>query len=141
MKRILTGTLVGGIAMLAAGYVIWDVLFLDFYQANPGAAENLWRDAPVWWAVALGTLTLAALVTAVIEKCDDLNVVSGFKWGGLMGFMIWLGVNMILHGYSNFNSLTIALVDPLLEFVRTGIGGAAIAAVLARTAGTTSSVH
>ena len=134
MKKLMTGTIVGGIAMLAAGYVIWDILFLDFYQANPGAAENLWRDAPVWWAVAVGTLSLAALVTAVISKCDDLTIMNGFKWAGMIGFMIWLGVNMILHGYSNFNSLTIVLVDPLLEFVRTGIGGAAIAAVLGKTA-------
>ena len=134
MKRIMTGAVVGGIAMFAAGYLIWDVLFLDFYEANAGPAENLWRDAPVWWAVILGTLSLATLVTAIIEKCDDLSIVNGFKWGGLIGLMVWLGVDMILYGYSNFNSLTTALVDPALEFVRTGIGGAAIAMVLAKKA-------
>ena len=134
MKRILTGTIVGGVAMLAAGYVIWDVLMTDWFAANAGSAENLWREAPVWWAVILGTCVLAALVTAIIDKCDDLTVMSGFKWGGLIGLMIWLGVDMILFGYSNMNSLTASLVDPALEFVRTGIGGAAIAAVLGKTA-------
>lgn len=134
MKRLMTGTIVGGIAMMAAGYVIWDVLMTDWFAANAGSAENLWREAPVWWAVILGTCVLAALVTAIIDKCDDLTVMSGFKWGGLIGLMIWLGVDMILFGYSNMNSLTASLVDPALEFVRTGIGGAAIAAVLGKTA-------
>ena len=138
MKRILTGAVVGGIAMTVAGYVIWDVLMTDWFAANAGSAENLWREAPVWWAVILGTCVLAALVTAVIDKCDDLSVMSGFKWGGLIGLMIWLGVDMILFGYSNMSSLTASLVDPALEFVRTGIGGAAIAAVLAKTASTSS---
>jgi len=134
MKRLLTGAVVGGIAMMAAGYVIWDVLMTDWFAANAGSAENLWREAPVWWAVILGTCVLAALVTAIIDKCDDLTVMSGFKWGGLIGLMIWLGVDMILFGYSNMSSLTASLVDPALEFVRTGIGGAAIAAVLGKTA-------
>ena len=129
-KRILTGAVVGGIAMMAAGYVIWDVLMTDWFAANAGSAENVWRDEPVWWAVILGTCTLAALVTAIIDKCDDLSVMNGFKWGGLIGFMIWLGVDMLLFGNSHMMTVQAALVDPVLEFIRTGIGGAAIAAVL-----------
>jgi hypothetical protein len=139
MKRLITGTLVGGIAMYAAGWLIWDMLFLDFYMANGGGAENLWRETPVLWAVAVGTLSLAALVTLALDKCEGASIAKGFTCGGVVGLLAWLGFDMIMFGYSNMQTLTIALLDPALEFVRTGIGGAAIAAVLAKTATTSSS--
>lgn len=141
MKRILSGAVVGGIAMLAAGYVIWDMLMFEWFAANAGSAEGVWREAPTWWAVILGTCVLAALVTAIIDKCDDLSPMNGFKWGGMIGLGIWLGVDLILFGYTNINGLAPTLVDPVLEFVRTGIGGAAIAMVLGNKGGSASGEH
>jgi len=38
-------------------------------------------------------------------------------------------VDFILYAHFNLSNLTATIVDPLLEVVRTGIGGAAIAAV------------
>jgi hypothetical protein len=130
MKRILTGAVVGGIAMMAAGYVIWGMLMADWFAANSGSAEGVWREEQIWWAIALGNFSLAALLTAIIDKCDDLSVMSGFKWAGVIGFMVWLGVDMILYGNSNLGTLTGMLVDPVLELVRWGVAGAAIAWVL-----------
>ena len=51
-----------------------------------------------------------------------------------MGFLVWFGVDLIHYGVENVSNLTRTLVDPLLEFVRGGITGAIIAAVLARIA-------
>ena len=129
-KRILMGGVVGGIAMMAVGYIIWGTLMADWFAANGGDLEGVMRDEEVWWAIALGNFSMAALVTAIIDKCDDLSPMNGFKWAGLIGFMIWLGVDMILFGVTNMHTLTTAIVDPVLEFVRWGIAGAAIAMVL-----------
>ena len=49
-----------------------------------------------------------------------------------MGFLVWFGVDFILYGSWNISNLTATIVDPLLEIVRTGTGGAAIAAVLGK---------
>ena len=138
MKRLMTGTIVGGIVMYAAGWLIWDVLFLDFYAANGGGAENLWRDTPVMWAGIVGVLPMAALVTMALGKCDGASIHTGIKVGGIIGALAWLSVNMIFYAYTNMHNLTIVLVDPILEFVRTGLAGGAIAAVLAKTAGSES---
>jgi len=54
------------------------------------------------------------------------------KTGAIVGFLIWFGVNMIFYANFNLSNLTGALVDPILELVRTGIAGAVIVGVLGK---------
>ena len=134
-KRFMVGTLVGGLTMWGVGYLIWDLAFADFFPANAGSATGVARDAPLVWAVALGTFSLAALVTlAVGSKARSSTIGTGFKIGATVGFLVWFGVDFILYGVQNVSNLTATIVDPLLELVHTGIGGAVIAAVLGRRA-------
>lgn len=140
IKRIVIGTVVGGIAMYVVGYLLFDVAFGDFYTTNVGSATGVFREAPLQWAVFLGTLALAALVTLGIEsRTGALTVGKGITTGATVGFLLWFGVDFIRYGGTNVPNLTRTIVDPLLEIVRNGAGGAAIAAVLAqvgRRAGT-----
>ena len=132
-KRFMIGTLVGGITLYLVGYLIWIVAFADFFAANAGSATGVDRDAPLVWAVVLGNLSLAALVTlAVGSKAGSLTIGTGFKIGAIVGFLVWFGVDFIHYGISNISNLTATIVDPLLELVHSGIGGAVIAAVLGR---------
>ena len=83
----------------------------------------------------MGTLSLAALVTlAVGSKAGSLTIGTGFKIGAIVGFLVWFGVDFIHYGIWNISNLTATIVDPLLELVQSGIGGAVIAAVLGRRA-------
>jgi hypothetical protein len=50
-----------------------------------------------------------------------------------VGFLVWFGVDFIHYGVDNVSNLAATIVDPLLEIVRTGIGGAVIAAVIGRS--------
>ena len=134
-KRILIGTLVGGVAMYVLGYLIFEFAFGGFYATNVGSATGVPREANLQWAVAFGTLSLAALVTLAVEsRPGTLTIGKGFSTGALVGFLVWLGVDFIRYGLTNVPNLTRTLVDPLLEIVRNGVGGAIIAAVLARIA-------
>jgi len=130
-KRLVIGTIVGGVTLYLAGYLIFELATADFYAAN--AATGLYRDAPLQWATALGSLSLAALVTlGVASRADAPTVAAGFVTGAVIGFLLWFGVDFIRYGNSDRWNLTLTIVDPLLELIRNGIVGAAIAAVLAR---------
>ena len=134
-KRFVIGTLAGGITMFVLGYLIFELMFGAFYAANIGSATGVTRDVTLVWAIALGTLSLAALVTlGVAGWPGSLTMGKGFKVGAIVGFLVWLGVDFIRYGMTNVPNLTRTLVDPLLEVVRTGIGGAVIAVVLGRFA-------
>ena len=133
MKRFLIGTIVGGITMYILGYLIWALAFAGFFATNVGSATGVVRQPGLVWAVALGSLSLAGLITlAVGSRAGSATIGSGFKVGAIVGFLVWFGVDFIHYGVTNVDNLAATIVDPLLELVRAGIVGAVIAGVLAR---------
>ena len=132
-KRLVTGTVIGGIVVFVAGYLIFDLAFGAFYDANAGSATGVDRDAQLLWAVAVGSLAYAALITLGIGGRGSSSVADGLKVGAVVGFLLWCTVDFTLYGISNVSNLTRTVVDPLLELVRGGIAGAAIAAVAGKS--------
>jgi len=132
-KRLIVGTVVGGITLHVLGYLIWVVAFADFFAANTGSATGVSRDAPLMWAIALGNLSLGALLTlAVASRPKFPSIGEGFKIGAIVGFLIWLGVDFILYGVNDVSNLAATIADPLLEVVHNGVAGAVIVAVVGR---------
>ncbi len=132
-KRFVIGTLVGGITMYLVGYLIWVLAFAEFFAANVGSATGVARESSLVWAVVLGTFSLSALVTlAVGSQAGGFTILNGLKVGAIVGFLVWFGVDFMHFGVRNISNLKATIVDPLLEIVRTGIGGAVIAAVLGK---------
>ena len=132
-KKLVTGIVVGGITMFVVGYLIFDMAMAGFYETNNAAAFGVGREAILWLPVALGIASLATLVTLCIGWSWAKNASQGFKVGGMVGFLVWFGVDLIYHGNLTVSTNIFPLVDASLEMVRTGIGGAVIAAVLGRS--------
>ena len=136
IKRLMIGTVVGAITIYILGYLIFDMAFGEFYSANAGSATGLVRDNPLMWAPALGSISYAALITLAIEtRGGSVTIVDGAKTAAIVGFLLWFTVDFIFYGNFNMSNLTVTVVDPLLELVRAGIGGAVIAAVFGKIGG------
>jgi hypothetical protein len=60
-RRLVIGTLVGGIVVYALGYLIFILAFGSFYAANVGSATGVIRDPEIVWAVFAGSCAYAAL--------------------------------------------------------------------------------
>jgi hypothetical protein len=133
MKRIVIGTLVGGIVLYIAGYLIFDVTAGDFYAANRGPASGAFRDAPLQWPLVVSALAYAALITlGLLSGERGLTIARAATVGGVIGFLAWLQADLIMYAYETTRPLVVVIVDPLLEIIHAGIAGAVIAAVLAR---------
>jgi predicted DNA repair protein MutK len=133
IKRMTIGTIVGGIVLYILGVVIWQMLFADFFAANAGSATGVAKEMPVVWAIALGSLLYAKLITYVLETGSGTkSVMDGLKAGAVVGLLLWGTVDFIYYGYFNLNNLTGVIADTVLEGVRGGIVGAVIAGVLAK---------
>ena len=132
-KRLLTGTLVGGAVLYAAGQLIFVLMFGSFYAANGGSATGVDRNPVLVWPVVLGSLSYAALVTlAIVSRTGSPNIGAGLTRGAVVGFLLWFTADFTLYGITNTANLTRTVVDPLLEFVRGGIAGGIIAVVLGK---------
>ena len=128
-KRLLTGTVVGAVVLYALGYLFWSVLFVSFFEGQAGWATGLPREDTILWASAVGLLTIAMLITLAIGWTGGSSMMDGLKTGALVGFLVWFGVDMIIYANFNFGTLTVQLVDPFVELMRSGLAGAAIGAV------------
>ena len=129
-KRLAIGTVVGGIAMFAVGYLIWDIAF-DYYAAAVDAA-GIAREPQLFWVIAVSNVPFAALVTLAIERGGSSTIGGGVKVGAIVGFLVWSGVALVHYGSMTAFDLMVTILDPLLEGVHFGIGGGVIAAVLGR---------
>ena|SRR6266850_6270291 len=135
-RRLVTGTIVAGIALFVLGYVIFDVGVASFYAANAGSATGVTREPQLMWAVMLGSLAYGALVTLAIgSRPGSTTIVAGARIGAVVGFLLWCTADFILFGATNMANLTRTVVDPLLELVRAGIAGGIVAVALGKMQG------
>lgn len=134
-KQWIVGTVVGGVVVYALGYVIWGVLFADFFAANSGSAIGVDREERVVWAVAVGSLAYAALLMySLAPRTGSLTIVNGARICAITGFLLWACVDFLFYGNQNVSNLTATIVDPLLELVRGAITGAVLAVVVPKLA-------
>src|SRR5262245_13030222 len=132
-KRFGVATLVGAIVLALLGYVMFNVMFANFYAANAGSATGVDRASQIQWAMAIGNLAYAALIAYVFERGGSpVSIGDGARVGATVGFLIWLCVDFVFYGSTNISNLTRTLVDPALEIVHAGLGGAVMAAVAYR---------
>jgi len=132
-KRMVIGSVVGTITLYLLGMLFWENLFTDFFDANSGSATGVDRDAPILWAVIVGTLFYAVLLTLALESQNaSKSLAAGLKVGVVVGALLWGTADFVIYGFTNINTLTGTVADTVLEGVRGGISGAVIAMVLGK---------
>ena len=124
-KRLAIGTVVGGIAMFGATYLIWNIAF-DYYVVAIEAA-GVAREPQLLWVSVLSNVPFAALVTLVIERGGSSTIEKGVGIGAMVGFLVWGGVTLVTYA-----DISIFGPGPVFAGIEFGIGGGVIAAVLGR---------
>jgi hypothetical protein len=117
-KRFVTGTVVGGIVLFATGYVIFQVVFAEFYRANGVSGAD--REMPIMWATVVASLTYAALITYALGARSGTSIGSAALAGAIAAFLLWATADFVIYGLMNVQNLTRTLIDPALEFVHGG---------------------
>lgn len=131
-KRLVTGAVVGGIAMFALGWLVFNLAFGAFYEASSSLPDGVVREGPILWAWLVGAAALGLLITFAITWAGATSFRSGFKVAAIVGFLLWLGVDLLRYSYLIDLNLTVTLLDPCLEIIRTGLVGGILALVLGR---------
>ena len=130
MKKPLLATLAGAVAFLVLGFLLYGVLLAGFYEANQGSATGVVREIPVWWALAISQLGLAAMVTYVFLHAGVSSASDGLKIGAAFGLLFGLAMAFDLHAVTNWSNATVAFVEPFVTAVRMALAGSLIGWVL-----------
>ena len=121
--------------MFGLGWVVFDFAFGSFYEANSNLPADALRDTSILWAWVVGAVALAVLVTFALTWAGATSFGSGFRVAATVGFLLWLGVDLLRYSYIDGANLTVTILDPFLEIVRTGLVGGILAVVLSRGSG------
>ena len=128
-QRLLTGTVVGGIVLFFLGYLIFGIVFADFFAANAGTATGVPKMPFNFVALGIGQLAFGAALTVILNWASVRSIGQGATIGGLSGLLFFLGIDLTMYATSNTQNLTAALVDPILGAILFAVGAAAITAV------------
>ncbi len=117
-KRFVTGTIVGGIVLFLAGYVIFNTLLGSFFAANAGTPP-VWRATPCCCGrLASASLGLAALICYAMGARGASGLAGGSK--GRRHCRVPVCVRSSTSsctGPQNVSNLTATIVDPLASAV------------------------
>ena len=128
-QRFAIGTLVGGLILFFLGYLIFGVVFDDFFAANAGTATGVPKMPIDFVSLAIGQLASAAALTLILGWANVSSVGQAARVSALVGLLFFFGVDLTMFATSNTQNLKAAVVDPILAAVLFGVAGAAIGAV------------
>ena len=128
-QRFAIGTLVGGLVLFFLGYLIFGVVFADFFAANTGTATGVPKDPIDFVSLAIGQLAWGAALTLILGWASVTSVGQAARTSASVGLLFFFGVDLTMFATTNTSTLQAAVVDPILAAVLFGVAGAAIAAV------------
>lgn len=99
----IVGALVGGIVMFLLGFLIFGVLFTEYFRANTIQYAGLEKDPPVFWAIFLFNVVWAYLIAFVLEYAGRTGWGEGAKVGAIIMFLLGLGLDIEFHAFMNIH--------------------------------------
>jgi hypothetical protein len=122
--KVLRGTVFGGIVYFLLGWLLYGILFMDFFSANMNQCANKADEDMIWWAMIVSNLATALLLTLILKWSGAKGIVDGLKTGAIFGILLTLSFNLsswsMTTMYNNFPSL---LIDLLVStFMLTVVG-------------------
>ena len=134
-KKLLLGTIAGGVAFFFLGFLFYGLLFMDFFMNNAGSATGVYKEEPEYVTLILGNLATAFFFTYLFLRFGDVGSFGdGLKAGATIGFINSLGFNLIMLSTSNIGTITSSAVD-VVVFTTMGAIAGGIIGILIRDKG------
>ena len=93
------------VALYILGFLIWQMVFTDFFAAKRGVCRRRRSRITILWAVALVNTVLCCFYSRwpLNPKGGVKSLATGLKVGAVVGFLLWGTTDFILFGYQNIN--------------------------------------
>jgi hypothetical protein len=130
--KSIIAAIVGAIVAFLAGWVIWGMLLMDFYQAHTTQYEGLYKEPMNLAGIFVSQLAWGFLLAYLLEKMSVNTFAGGFLHGAIIFFLITLAFDVFMYSSMNLMDTTIIAVDVIVNAIFGGIIGGVIAMMLGR---------
>ena len=123
--KILRGTVFGGIVYFLLGWLVYGILFMDYFTANMNQCANKPGGDMIWWAIIASNFASALLLTLILNWSGAKGIIDGIKTGAIFGILFALTIDLSFWSmttmYSNFGSLVVDVLISTAIFAVVGI--------------------
>jgi hypothetical protein len=133
--KVLVAALAGAVAAFLLGWVIFGMALTGYYEANMNHYEGLMKGEGEMNLVVMfiSNLMFSLFLAYAANRMGVSDLMGGLVAGAIMGFLIYLSVNLSFLSMTNmFANNTAVVVDALANAVWAGGTGAVIGLVLGR---------
>ncbi len=135
-KQNLLATLAGTVTMFLLGYLIWGIATQDFFDQH-NLTDMMKSDEEMNMVlILLGNLCGAFALSTLYGRWSGgtYRAGDGFQMGAWVGFLIGVGMGLVIMGTSNMMDATGHAVEAVLDIIYYGLVGMVIAIVYKATA-------
>jgi len=126
-KKLLMGTVVGGITYFILGFLIYGIALAGMMQGPCMRPET----DMVWWAMIAGNLGYAFLLSYVFLKAGIGSLGAGLQMGAVIALVVALSVDLMMYATTNvIPDMTGIAVDVVASAVLGSGAGAAVGKVV-----------
>lgn len=130
VQKLLIGTIVGGITLFAAGYIIYMWLFGNANIGMEPSAEGIMLENIKFPTIILMELVYGLLLTIILIWRGAGNFISGLSAGALVGLLIGFTFGLDLFSTTGLVNFSYVLFEAVTYAVRYGLAGGVISLVI-----------
>ena len=133
IKKLSLAAAAGGVTLFILGAVFYVGLLESFFNEAAGTSANVYRAEPLMWAIFLGELCAAVLITYIFQRWATIKTLKGgVKGGAVIGLLLGLAINLTMYGTTTMSTLPAVLVDAAVTTIRFSLAGGVIGWLLGR---------
>ena len=132
-NKILVSGLVGGVVYFLLGFLLYGMLFADFFAKNMGSASGVEKDPINFPALIIGNLVMGLLLAVIFGRWAGIKTMStGAVAGAVIGLLFALGDGLTMFGTTNIYTATALVADIVIVTIMMAATGAAVGMMLGR---------
>ncbi len=117
-KKIILGTIIGGIAFFLLGWLFYGILFMDFLSSGMNQCANKPGGEMTWWALIASNFITALFLTLFLKWSDAKCIKDGLKTGAIFGFLYAAGIDLSFWSMTTmYNNIKFLLADVAINTV------------------------
>jgi len=131
IKKLVLGTLAGGVAYFLLGFLFYAILMEDFFSSHTVDGIMKSETEMKYYPMVAGNLAHAALLTFIFLNWASIKTFgAGLKGGAIIGFLMAAGFDLISYDTAKIMSMVGSLVDIVVYTIMTALVGGIVGVVL-----------
>ena len=130
-KKLVLGTLAGGVAYFILGFVIYALLMESFFASHTVEGIMKSETEMKYYPLVAGNFAHAALLSFIFLKWANIKSFGGgLQAGAIIGFLMAAGFDLTVYDTAKIMSMIGTLADIVVYSIMTGLVGGIVGAVL-----------